>query len=412
MSIFREIPPTAGLPLYIKDFLSLFDPRKAKGSLEEDFKEYLKVNYARIACSGTAAFYLILEALKDLSGKKTVVIPSYVCPLLPLAINRAGLKIEVCDISQNNFDFDIRGLENLCNTNNDILAIVAVHLGGIPVDFDAINKIAKEHNIFTVEDCAQSLGAVYRGRKAGTLGDFSFFSLARGKGLTIYEGGVILTNKNEYVASLDQKIKQLVKNNFFLEVLRFLELIGYWIFYRPRFFWFVFILPQIFWNLQGLPLKACLEYYTADFPVHRVSAIRKLIGHFGFKRLEAEIEKQRQKANYYTEALKNMPGLKIINESPQTKSNYPYLTVIFDDTRQRNQFFKASSGWGLGISQVYALAITDYDYLKPILPDKKYLSARNLAQNSLTLSTNTYLRQEDLAKIINALKSLEKITKK
>lgn len=406
MSIFREIPPTAGFALYARDFLSLFDSRKRKGSLEDDFKNYLNVNYALVTCSGTAAFYLILEVLKDLSGKKTVVIPSFVCPLLPLAVKRAGLDIEVCDINQDDFGFNIKELENLCSNNRDILAIVPVHLAGIPVDFDSVNKIAEKYNIFTVEDCAQALGATYKARMVGTLGDFSFFSLARGKGLTIYEGGAIATNKNEYAALIDKKIKKLVKNNFFGESLKIFELFGYWVFYRPLLFWFVFKLPQIFWNLQNKPLKAYSDYYTIDFPVQEVSKIRQLIGHVTFSRLGQEIAQQREKAGYYIRGLKSASGLKIIQELPNTQANYPYLTLIFNNPGTRNEIFKILADSGLGISQIYTLAINDYGYLKPILSERKCPNARYLAQNSITLSTNTFLRKKGLDKIINALKNL------
>ena len=187
-------------------------------------------------------------------------------------------------------------------------------------------------------------------------------------------------------------------------------MIGYWVFYRPRLFWFVFGLPQAFWNMQNNPIRASSEYYSVDFPVHKVWEMRKMLGHITFSRLENEIQKQRQKANYYIEGLKGISGIKIIKESPEAKANYPYLTVIFDDAAQKNRFIRATVSRGLGISWAYALAISDYDYLKPILPDKKYLNARDLAKNSLTLSTSAYLRPKDLDEVINTLKNTEKIS--
>ena len=233
MSIFREIPPTAGFSFLLKDLFSIFSKQ---GSLEDDFKHYLNVPYVSVTYSGTSAFYIILESLKELSSKQTVIIPSFICPLVPLAIKRAGLKIEVCDINRENFNFDIRQLQEICTKNSDILAIVAVHLAGIPVDFDQIKQIAQNYKIFIIEDCAQSLGAIYKGKKVGALGEFSFFSLCRGKGLTIYEGGVIVTKQKEYSAIINSTIKKLTKNDLFSETLKVSELFGYWIFYRPSLF--------------------------------------------------------------------------------------------------------------------------------------------------------------------------------
>jgi len=174
MPIFREIPPTAGWTLSLKNILE-------PGSLEQDFKNYLGSGFAQVTYSGTAAFYLILESLKTKSSKKSVVIPSFICPLVPLAIKRAGLKVLVCDIRRDSFDFDQAHLENICADNHDILAIVAVHLGGIPVGLEAIKQAAQRCGAIVIEDCAQASGASYKGKRVGTLGDWSFFSLCRGR---------------------------------------------------------------------------------------------------------------------------------------------------------------------------------------------------------------------------------------
>ncbi len=406
MSIFREIPPTAGFPLYAKDFLSIFLKKNRQGSLEKDFKNYLNAPYAKVTYSGTAAFYLILESLKNLSSKRTVIIPSFICPLVPLAIYRAGLHVTVCDINKDNFNFDLRQLQELCSKNNDALAIVAVHLGGIPIDFEEIEQIARNDKIFIIEDCAQSLGAMYKDKKAGTLGDFSFFSLCRGKGLTIYEGGLIVTKKESDSVKIDATIERIVSNDFFSESLKILELLGYWIFYRPQLFWWVFRLPQIFWDWRGEHLRALTEYFTADFPLHKVSKIRKSIGHVTFARLEREIDKQRQKASSYIENLKGIPGIKLITESHEIKATYPYLTLLFDNPIKRKKAQEKFRNSGLGVFQVYAQAITDYGYLKDIVGNHDSPNARYLAEREISLTTSTFLKEEDIDSVVGIIKSL------
>ena len=405
MSVFKEIPPTAGLPLHCKDFLRLFSKKSYCRSLEGDFENYLGTPYARVTYSGTAALYLVLEALKEISPKKTVIIPSFVCPLVPLAIKRTGFKIEVCDINPDKFNFDRQQLEELC-LKKDVLAIVAVHLAGIPLDFSALKEISGRNKIFIIEDCAQSLGASYKGKKTGTLGDFSFFSLCRGKGLTIYEGGVIATQKEEYSKIIDQTIERLVKADYFSETLKTLELLGYLVFYRPQLFWFVYRLVQIFWEWQGQPLRGVSEYYTADFPIHKVSGIRKSIGHITFGRLEEEIDKQREKAISYIQGLKNTPGMKLVTEPSNTKANYPYLVLLFDDAQKCRQAREVFRNSGLGVSQIYAAAITDYDYLKDIIENIPSPNARSLAQRHITLSTSTFLKEKDLQSVVNKIKNL------
>lgn len=406
MGNFREIPPTAGIPIYRKDLFSLFKVKGRNGSLEDDFKRYLGVNYARLTCSGTAALYLLLESLKNKFLKRTVVIPSYACPLIPLAIKRAGFKVEVCDINRDNFDFNHAELEDLCRANDDLLAIIAVHLAGIPVDFDFIKNLAEKHKILVIEDCAQSLGSLYKGKKVGTLGDFSFFSLCRGKGVTTYEGGMIVTNKEEFGVLIDSAIKKLVDDDFISEALLISGLIGYWIFYRPLLFWFVFRLPQIFWNWRGQKLKAVMEDFDIDFPVHSVSKIRQLIGHAAFHRLEQAIYEQREKASFYSENLKKIKGIKIVGESAGATATYPFLTLVFDDPLERVKALKIFDKFGLGASQVYALAIADYEYLKDIVADRNCTNARWLAERELTLSTSTFLDDADLNLIVDIVENL------
>lgn len=406
MTIFREIPPTAGLPLYAKDFLSICLKKNRQSSLEEDFKDYLNAPYAKVTYSGTAAFYIILESLKGLSSKKTVIIPSFICPLVPLAIHRASLRVAVCDINKDNFNFDLRKLQALCLNNDDILAIVAVHLGGIPVDFEEIKQIAGNEEIFIIEDCAQSLGAVYKDKKVGTLGDFSFFSLCRGKGLTIYEGGVIVTKKESGSVKIDATIERIVNTDFLSETLKILELFGYWIFYRPELFWWAFRLPQVFWDWRGGHLRALTEYFTVDFPLHKISRIRKSIGHVAFARLDKELDKQRQKASSYIENLRDIPGVKLITEPPEAKATYPYLTLLFNDPIKCEKAKEAFRNSGLGVFQIYAMAITDYDYLKRIVKNTDSPNGRFIAQNHITLTTSTFLKDKDLNSVIDTVRNI------
>ena len=406
MSLRREIPPTAGWPLTTKSLILSFFKKHPQGLLEEDFRKYLNASGVLLTYSGTAAFYIILESIKKLSRKKTVVIPAFICPLIPLAIKRAGLNIKVCDTNADNFDFDINKLKNICAADKDILAILAVHLGGLPVDFYTLKEIAQKQNAFIIEDCAQSLGAQYHGQVTGSLGEFSFFSLCRGKGLTIYEGGLAVTNLAQHAGLLNDTAQKITHQDNLSEGLKIAELFAYSIFYRPSLFWFAFRLPQIFWQMRNDPIKTVGEYFQLDFPVHKVSAIRGYVGHLNFPYLNKKIEKQREKVNIYLNGLKNLSEIKPIVELTQTKASYPYLTLIFRDAKERDSALNIFKNSGLGISQVYLHAITDYAYLKDIVPDTDCRNSRQLAQKTITLSTSSFLKINDLENIIKKLKKL------
>jgi len=406
LSLTREIPPTAGWPIKTRSLIPPLFKKLPRGLLEEDFKKYLNVPAALLTYSGTAAFYLILESIKKLSNKKTVIISTFVCPLIPLAIKRAGLKIILCDINQDNFDFDLNKLQEICAKNKDILAILTVHLAGIPLELENIKKITKENNIFIIEDCAQSLGAQYKNKKTGTIGEFSFFSLGRGKGLTIYEGGLAITSLPEHGPLLEKTAKEIMPTNILSEGLKIIELFAYSLFYQPTLFWFAFRLPQEFWRMCNNPIKAMGEYFKVDFPMHKISAFRAFIGHLNFPNLDKEIAKQREKVNFYLEGLKDLPAIKPIRELPHSKASYPYLTIIFATAEKRNTALSIFKNSGLGISQVYLRAITDYAYLKEIAPEADCTHARLLAEKTITLSSSTFLNHADLSSIIQQLKQL------
>jgi perosamine synthetase len=405
LAIFREIPPTAGFPLSVKDLFSVFTLKDRRNCLEDDFRHYLNLASARVTYSGTAAFYLILESLKGLSRKKTVIIPSFVCPLIPLAIKRAGFNVEVCDINRDDFSFDTKMLEDLCRANTDVLTIVAVHLAGMPVDFDTIENIAKKYAVFTIEDCAQALGASYKGARVGTRGDFSFFSLCRGKGLTTYEGGIAATSNKDYAELLDRSIARVVQNDLFSEMAMILKLLGYAVFYRPLLFWFVFRLPQLFWNWRGDRIKAAMEYFNPDFPLHAVSTTRQLIGHSQFPRLDEEVKAQRLKASLYIKGLEGIKGMRWISELPGCIATYPFVSLIFDDPGKRARALRALEKSGYG-SFVYAFAIADYDYLRNIVSDHNCDNARYISERTITLSTSTFLEDADLQSVVKLLKDL------
>lgn len=404
MSFLKEIPPTAGFPLYFKDILSLF--KKDSLDFEGDFKKYLGCDYAKTTCSGTSAFYLILETLKEISNKKTIIIPSYICPLVPLAIQRAGLKTRICDIKGDDFNYNAQELQKICAQNKDIAAIVVAHLGGLPLDCKQIGTIAKESGILVIEDCAQSLGASYQGKKTGTFGDFSFFSFCRGKGLTIYEGGMFVSNRKEFSEVADRVIARLQKNNMPQELLKTFEIFGYWIFYRPLLFWFVFGLPKFFWNILGQSHRANIEYFTVDFPIHSVSKTRRKIGVNQLLRLESEIEKQRQKAQFYIEKLKDLQGISIIKELPDSRSSWPFLTVIFDEPVKKKESFEKLQVLGLGVSEIYGSAINEYEYLKGYFSKSDCPAGKSLAGRAITLSTSVFLNERDLERVIGGIKSI------
>jgi perosamine synthetase len=164
--------------------------------------KFIKVKYAKATTSGTAALHLALLSL-GVSKEDEVIIPSYVCESVLNAVIYTGAKPILADIDQNfenGFNISAKTIKPLITKKTK--AIVVVHLFGIPVDIDSIRKISKKIPI--IEDCAQSLGASYKGKMLGSFGDVSIFSFYATKVISTGHGGMVLTNS--------KSIKKILNN--------------------------------------------------------------------------------------------------------------------------------------------------------------------------------------------------------
>ncbi|OGI02030.1 MAG: hypothetical protein A2Y25_04020 [Candidatus Melainabacteria bacterium GWF2_37_15] len=162
--------------------------------LENDFAKYIGTEKALGVASGTDALLLALKAL-DIGPGDEVITVAFTFIATVEAISYVGAKPVFVDINPDTFNLDINELEKKITAKTK--AIIPVHLYGQPVDMDPIIAIAKKYNLFIVEDCAQAVGATYKGKKAGALGDIGCFSFFPSKNLgACGDGGMITTNSN------------------------------------------------------------------------------------------------------------------------------------------------------------------------------------------------------------------------
>jgi dTDP-4-amino-4,6-dideoxygalactose transaminase len=197
--------PSAATPISNQDlFKALYN---SPLELEDSLKRFLNVKNLFLTGSGTSALYIALETLKKLyPEKKTVLLPAYTAPVIKLAVDRAGLKIALCEVSKRTFNMDLKSLPPLLF--KDILCVMPVHLFGIPTDICELKKVAGGLPI--IEDAAQSLGSSIRGRKAGGIGDIGILSFHRGKNLSLYSGGAITTSSDDLAEGIQKSLKILI----------------------------------------------------------------------------------------------------------------------------------------------------------------------------------------------------------
>jgi dTDP-4-amino-4,6-dideoxygalactose transaminase len=393
----REVPPTAGLPLHWRDFV----PRHKPPSLEEKLAAFLDVPSVQLECSGTAALIIALTTLKQASSRRSVIIPAYTCPLVALAVLHCGLTPVLCDLAPGSFDFLAENLEHRCNAG--VLAIIATHLGGRVCDLNRVMTVAQRHGAFVIEDAAQSLGAAWRGRKAGTIGDLGFFSLAAGKGLTLYEGGVLVARDPAVRKALEETSSRIVRYRLPWEWRRSLQLIGYELFYRPSMLCFAYGAPLRRALRKGRMIEAVGDDFSSVIPIHRVGSFRRNVGGRAAPRLPAFLETLAMQSAIRRRLLQSIPGITVIGDADHTRGTWPFFMVVMPTTDARDLALNQLWTAGAGVTRLFIHALPDYPYLQAQLGSGDVPNARDFASRMLTISNSPWLLEKDFHRICSVL---------
>lgn len=159
---------------------------------EKEFAEFCESKYCIGCGNGLDALYLILRGY-DIGKGDEVIVPSNTYIATALAVSYVGAKPVFVEPDLNTYNINTKLIEKAITSKTK--AIIAVHLYGQPADMDEINAIAKKHDLKVIEDSAQSHGALYKGKKVGSLGDASGFSFYPGKNLgALGDAGAIVTS--------------------------------------------------------------------------------------------------------------------------------------------------------------------------------------------------------------------------
>lgn len=148
------------------------------------------VKYAQAVSSCTAALRVALAAL-ELGPDDEVIIPSFTFVATAEAVLESGAKLVVVDIDDS---FTMCPISFKAAITSKTAVVIPVHMMSAPADLDQICKIAKENNIVVIEDAAWGVGASWKGKALGTIGDMGCYSFDAGKCISTGEGGMILTN--------------------------------------------------------------------------------------------------------------------------------------------------------------------------------------------------------------------------
>jgi dTDP-4-amino-4,6-dideoxygalactose transaminase len=161
---------------------------------ERQFAELCGVRYAIGVNSGTDALILALKSVGIGPGNEVITVPnSFITSTSCITfLGATPVFVDVRD------DYNINPSKIEQAITQRTRAIIPVHLTGRPSDMDEILKISKSYNLFVIEDCAQAVTAEYKGRRVGSFGDMGTFSFFFSHHISTIEGGMIVTNNEEY----------------------------------------------------------------------------------------------------------------------------------------------------------------------------------------------------------------------
>ncbi|MBT4482351.1 MAG: hypothetical protein HOC71_01580 [Candidatus Latescibacteria bacterium] len=175
-------------------------------AFESSFAEFNESKHAIAVGNGTTALYVLLLAMKELRPERDeVVLPAYTVPTLTLAFNSAGLKTVLCDVERYTLNMDPESMDSVVTEKT--LAIIPVHMFGFPCTLEKALEAGKKHDVFVLEDACQAPGAKLHNKRVGSIGDAGIFSLCKGKNISTFHGGIVVTD-NDVLA---EKVRAIVQ---------------------------------------------------------------------------------------------------------------------------------------------------------------------------------------------------------
>ncbi|MEG0937813.1 MAG: DegT/DnrJ/EryC1/StrS family aminotransferase [Comamonas sp.] len=390
------IPPTAGLPLQWADLLPW-----GADDFAVQMAVWLGVQSVQLECSGTLALMVALRSLKRLRPERSEVIaPAYTCPLVALAIAQCGLQLRLCDLRADALDMDADCLRLLCSDKT--LAVLPTHLCGRAADVDAALQCARVVGAYVIEDAAQALGARSNGKSVGLKGDVGFFSLAVGKGLSTFEGGVLIT-RDAVLRDVLSAAGAETPFNLWWELRRSVELLGYAALYRPAGLRMAYGKPLEQALSRGNWVEAAGDDFDDFIPQHRLGAWRQAVGSKALRRLSAFQQQTAEQAKARVAQLRAC-GLDVLDDiAADSQGVWPVILLRLPSQQVRDAVLQAHWGDGSGLSLPFVHVLPDYGCYEHVLGAARHddvSRARDWAQRLLAISNSPWLDDARFARVL------------
>ena len=346
-------------------------PRVAR--FEKEFATYKDTPFAAAVSSCTAAIHLSVLAAGIGAGDEVITTPMTFCASVN-AIVHAGATPVLADVDPSTMNIDPAEVEARITPNTK--AILPVHFAGRAANMEALTDIAERHGLKIIEDCAHAIETEYRGRKAGTFGDFGCFSFYATKNVTTGEGGMVLTRKEEDLA----RIKMLALHGMSKDA---------WKRFSDEGYKHYFVIETGFkYNMMDL---------QAALGIHQL------------QRVETNWRRRAEIWQQYNEAFAGWPLTLPAEPEPDTRHAHHLYTILVEEERpgiSRDKFLDAMTASNVGVG-VHYLSIPEH----PVYQEKfgwrpeDYPNAMRIGRQTVSLPLSAKLTDAEVTQVIQAVQA-------
>ena len=333
---------------------------------EKKFADFASVKYAVAVNSGTSGLHLIIRALGIKAGDEVITTPFSFIASANCILYEGATPVFV-DIDKDTFNIDVSKIE--AKITSKTKAILAVDVFSHPADWGTLQALAKKHNLFLIEDSAESLGSEYKGKKCGSFGDAAIFAFYPNKQITTGEGGVILTNNKEIADFCKSASNQGRKVED-----------GKW-----------------------------LEHVMLGYN-YRLDEMSCALGVVQLSRISEILAKRKKVAEYYNAKLKSVEGLEIpYADKDSTLSWFVYVVKLAEKFAgdKRNEIIKELGKRGVQCSNYFAPI-----HLQPFYKEEfgykegDFPVTENIGQRTLALPFFNNLTEKDIDFVVENVKEV------
>lgn len=327
------------------------------------FADYCGCQYGVAVSSGSTALHLAAVLAGIGPGDEVLMNACTNIASANAVVMQGGVVVPI-DSERDTWNMDARLLAEAVGPQTK--AIMPVHIYGHPVDMDEVLRVADKHRLFVIEDCAEAHGAVYRGRRVGSIGHVGCFSFYANKILTTGEGGMLVTNDRQ-LAERARSLRNLA-------------------FGAPRF-----LHHEVGYN-------------------YRMTNVQAAIGCGQFTRLNETLAAKRRVAAWYTERLREVTGLRLPVEKPYAMSVYWMYGVVVEEAfgYTRDEVMHELREYGVDSRTMFCPmnlqpALLDRGATRPM---RGCPVAEDLWHNGLYLPSSTTLGEHDVAAICHVIQEM------